>query len=76
MGLSTTNLKYSNIKALIYKTQVEKVTEAISREMSKIGEAMAKAGATPGANPTPEEQNPEVKDAEFKEKGSEGEVSK
>ena len=55
---------------------IKKATEELSNEMSKIGEAMAKAGAAPGANPTPEEQNPEVKDAEFKEKGSEGEVSK
>ena len=57
---------------------IKKATEELSNEMSKIGEAMAKAGAAPGANPTPEEQNPEVKDAEFKEKkeGEEGEAPK
>ncbi len=55
---------------------IKKATEELSAEMSKIGEAMAKAGATSGANPTPEEQNPEVKDAEFKEKGPEGETPK
>lgn len=54
---------------------IKKATEELSAEMSKIGEAMAKAGATPGANPTPEEQNAEVKDAEFKEK-KEGEEPK
>ena len=40
----------------------------LSAEMSKIGEAMAKAGQTPPDATPPEEQNPEVKDAEFKEK--------
>lgn len=48
---------------------IKKATEELSNEMSKIGEAMAKAGAeTPPAS-APEEQNAEVKDAEFKEKG-------
>jgi len=50
---------------------IKKATEELSAEMSKIGEAMAKAGgADPSANPgptTPEEQPPEVRDAEFKE---------
>ncbi len=57
---------------------IKKATEELSAEMSKIGEAMAKAGATPGANPTPEEQPSEVHDAEFKEKkeGEEGESPK
>ena len=57
---------------------IKKATEELSAEMSKIGEAMAKAGATPeaGANPTPEEQPPEVKDAEFKETPPEGEETK
>jgi len=56
---------------------IKKATEELSAEMSKIGEAMAKAGATPGANPTPEEQPAEVKDAEFKEKKEgEGEAPK
>ena len=53
---------------------IKKATEELSSEMSKIGEAMAKAGATPPPAGTPEEQNPEVKDAEFKEgKKDEGE---
>jgi molecular chaperone DnaK len=47
---------------------IKKATEELSNEMSKIGEAMSKAGGTPppGAS-APEEQNPEVHDAEFKE---------
>ncbi|KKR70805.1 MAG: Chaperone protein DnaK [Candidatus Nomurabacteria bacterium GW2011_GWB1_40_7] len=55
---------------------IKKATEELSAEMSKIGEAMAKVGAQPGANPIPEEQNPEVHDAEFKEKGEERETPK
>lgn len=50
---------------------IKKATEELSAEMSKIGEAMTKAGATPHAPEAPEEQNPEVKDAE---KGPEGET--
>ncbi len=46
---------------------IKKATEELSAEMSKIGEAMAKAGATPQSPRPPEEQAPEVKDAEFKE---------
>jgi molecular chaperone DnaK len=47
---------------------IKKATEELSAEMSKIGEAMSKAGGTPppGAS-APEEQGPEVKEAEFKE---------
>lgn len=46
---------------------IKKATEELSSEMSKIGEAMSKAGAeTPPAG-APEEQNPEVHDAEYKE---------
>ena len=56
---------------------IKKATEELSAEMSKIGEAMAKAGATPQSPKPPEEQNPEVKDAEFKEgKKDEGETQK
>ena len=48
--------------------------------MSKIGEALNKVGANPSADSgstTPEEQPPEVKDAEFKEsKDDKGEESK
>jgi molecular chaperone DnaK len=55
---------------------IKKATEELSAEMSKIGEAMNKAGAqTPPAG-TPEQQGPEVKDAEFKDKGPEGETPK
>ncbi len=54
---------------------IRKATEELSAEMSKIGEAMAKAGGTPPPGGTPEEQPNEVKDAEFKEK-KEGEEPK
>lgn len=54
---------------------IKKATEELSAEMSKIGEAMQKAGgATPPPGGAPEEQGPEVKDAEFKDKGPEGEA--
>ena len=57
---------------------IKKATEELSAEMSKIGEAMSKAGTDSagqgGASggqaksaQTPEEQNAEVRDAEFKE---------
>jgi len=49
---------------------IKKATEELSAEMSKIGEAMNKAGANPSADSgpsAPEEQNPEVHDAEYKE---------
>lgn len=57
---------------------IKKATEELSAEMSKIGEAMAKAGAETPPTATPEEQPAEVKDAEFKEKkeGEEGETPK
>ncbi len=59
---------------------IKKATEELSAEMSKIGEAIAKsspesAGGGQEAK-TPEEQPSEVKDAEFKEKDSEGEEPK
>ncbi len=49
---------------------IKRATEDLSNEMSKIGEAMSKAGATQteGSNPTPESQEPEIKDAEVNEK--------
>ena len=61
---------------------IKKATEELSTEMSKIGEALNKAGAAPaGEAQTPEEQPAEVKDpsagsgqardAEFKEKKEE-----
>lgn len=48
--------------------EIKKATEELSTEMSKIGEAISKASGGESASTTPEEQNPEVKDAEFKEK--------
>lgn len=56
---------------------IKKATEELSKEMSKIGEVMNKAGAepNPNANPTPEEQNQEVRDAEFKEGGKDEDKS-
>ena len=51
---------------------IKKATEELSAEMSKIGEAIQKAGgadpSTSGGPSAPEEQPAEVKDAEFKEK--------
>ena len=60
---------------------IKKATEELSAEMSKIGEAMAKATAEAGqagatGPSTPEEQPAEVHDAEFKEKGGESETPK
>ena len=41
---------------------IKKAVEELSAELSKIGEAMQKAGAeTPGNNPTPEAQPEEIK---------------
>lgn len=58
---------------------IKKATEELSAEMSKIGEALNKSSSASGGPETaqaPEEQPSEVKDAEFKEKGEEGEVPK
>ncbi|KKQ47643.1 MAG: Chaperone protein DnaK [Candidatus Yanofskybacteria bacterium GW2011_GWC2_37_9] len=58
---------------------IKKATEELSSEMSKIGEAIAKSSSASGGpdTKTPEEQNPEVKDAEFKEsKDDKGEKPK
>ena len=46
---------------------IKKATSELSDELSKIGEAMSKAGADTGANPIPETQNEEIKDAEVNE---------
>ena len=55
---------------------IKKATEELSNEMSKIGEALNKAGAeTPPAG-APEQQGPEVHDAEFKEKVRKGKPNK
>ncbi|HNW71825.1 MAG TPA: molecular chaperone DnaK [Candidatus Paceibacterota bacterium] len=45
---------------------LKKAVEELSSEMSKIGEAIAKAGQA-SSNTTPEQQSSEVRDAEFKE---------
>jgi len=47
-------------------TVIKNAIEALSSELSKIGEAMSKQNETPkeGENPTPEQQGPEIKDAE------------
>ena len=71
------NIKITALRGVKDGTDVDaikKATEELSAEMSKIGEAMSKTGAeTPPAS-TPEEQNSEVHDAEFKEsEKSEGE---
>ena len=64
------NSKITALRALKDGSDIEaikKATEELSAEMSKIGEAMNKAGAeTPPAS-APEEQNPEVQEAEVKE---------
>lgn len=52
-------------------TAIKTATEALSTEMSKIGEAMAKAGATDTKDTAAEPQNPEVRDAEVNEKPEE-----
>jgi molecular chaperone DnaK len=51
---------------------IKKAVEELSAEMSKIGEAMQKAGATPEAGTTTEPQSEEIKDAEVNEKPEEG----
>jgi len=66
------NAKITALRGLKDGTDAEaikKATEELSNEMSKIGEAIQKAGGTetPPAS-APEEQPTEVKDAEFKEK--------
>ncbi len=77
------NAKITALRGLKDGTDAEaikKATEELSSEMSKIGEAMAKsspesAGGGQG-NTTPEEQNPEVKDAEARDIPPEGEAPK
>jgi len=57
---------------------IKKATEELSSEMSKIGEAMQKAGATPETGTTAEPQPEEVKakDAEARDIPPEGEAPK
>ncbi len=72
------NAKITALRGLKDGTDAEaikKATEELSAEMSKIGEAIQKAGSeTPPAS-APEEQPAEVKDAEFKEKGPEDQAN-
>jgi molecular chaperone DnaK len=58
--------KIASLKEVKDGVDIEKIksaTEALSSAMSKIGEAMQKAGAQPGANP----KEPKTTDAEYKE---------
>ena len=69
---ASVNEKISALRAVKDGTDesaIKKATEELSNEMSKIGEAMAKATPAEGqAGPSaPEEQPSEVRDAEFKE---------
>ena len=48
------------------EASIKRATEELSNEMSKIGEAMSKAGET-STSTTAEEQPTEVRDADFKE---------
>ncbi len=48
-------------------TAIKSATEALSAEMQKIGEAMAKAGATDTKDTGAQAQEPEISDAEVKE---------
>jgi molecular chaperone DnaK len=68
------NAKITALRGLKDSTDMEaikKATEELSTEMSKIGEAMNKAGETPKEATPPEEQDPEVKEAEIKKEGEE-----
>ena len=46
---------------------IKKSLEELTAELSKIGEAMSKEAPATDANPTPETQGEEIKDAEVKE---------
>lgn len=46
---------------------ITKASQELSAAVSKIGEAMNKAGQAAGANPTPETQNAEVKDEKIRD---------
>jgi molecular chaperone DnaK len=69
------NAKITALRGLKDGTDAEaikKATEELSAEMSKIGEAIQKAGPSASSgSTTPEEQGPEIKD-----KGPEGETPK
>jgi molecular chaperone DnaK len=47
--------------------EIKQKVESLSSEMSKIGEAISKAGATNTEEKSAEQQEPEIKDAEVKE---------
>jgi len=74
------NAKIAGLKEVKDSSDADKIKKAIeelSTEMSKIGEAVAKAGAGDGSSPSPEGSEPSAeqpRDAEFKEKkeGEEG----
>jgi len=74
------NMKIAAVKSVKDGTDgeaIKKATEELSAEMSKIGEALNKAGAEAGqAGAETKAPEGEVKDAEFKEKGPEGETPK
>jgi molecular chaperone DnaK len=60
----------SNLKTTKEGNEIESIkksTEELSAAMSKIGEAMQKAGVNENTNPTPEAQAEEIKEAEVKE---------
>ncbi len=62
--------KIANVKTAKEGTDIEaikKSLEELTAEVSKIGEAMAKAGAAPEGGTTAEPQSEEIKDAEVKE---------
>lgn len=48
---------------------IKSATESLTSELSKIGEAMNKGNENQTGNTTPEEQEPEIKDAEVNENG-------
>lgn len=66
--------KIAELKTAKDGTDIEatkKATEALSTEMSKIGEAMSKAAPEPGSGETPKTDE-NVREAEFEEKKEEG----
>ncbi len=54
---------------------IKTATETLSTEMSKIGEAMSKAGVNENTNPTPEAQGEEIKDAETSNENPTGDAA-
>jgi len=63
------NAKIVSLRAVkdgVDSESIKKATEELSNEMSKIGEALNKAQGAENTAKTPEEQGPEVHDAEWK----------